>query len=162
MTLRRIVVVASSFTLFLFAQSQKKSASLLPPKQDVAYLVQGDHLVATEVQQPTKTSTKEGEILSITGASSPARTSLPEPILLLTAAKISPEQLALKHFQVRNGKRELATAHQKSEENEEDLRITLRRLDNATYRIEATHMLEPGEYALVAGAGTSAFCFSVY
>lgn len=136
-----------------------------PPKRDVPFLLEARRLLALDVQHATEQKSKHGQILWVPGAASTARTPLPEPIFLIAPDKINPDQLALYHFEVRNGRREASLASHGAEEDQdyqEDLRLTLRKIDLSLYRIEASHMLDPGEYALHAPGADSAFCFAVY
>jgi len=133
-----------------------------PPKKDVVYLLQAEKLIETEVQQASESKAKEGGGFSVPGSTSPARTPLPEPIFLFSPNTIRPDQLVLYRLQVTNGRREGVVTNSKMEDDENDLRLTLRRVGENLYRIEASHMLEPGEYALLPRGGNTAFCFTVY
>lgn len=145
------------------AKAQTKYSGPRPSQKDLPYLLEAQRLIATEPEPATESKSKEGKGFSVPGTSSSARTPLPEPIFLLAPGKINAEQLALYRLQVNNGQRE-AVLNQPSddEDNPEDLRLTLRILDQGLYRIEASHMLDPGEYALKAPNNNTAFCFTVY
>ena len=133
-----------------------------PPKKDVVYLLQAEKLIETEVQQSSESKSKEGRVFSVPGTRSPARTPVPEPIFLFSPNTIRPDQLVLYRLEVMNWHREGVAANRKMEDTENDLRLTLRKLDEGLYRIEASHMLEPGEYGLLPRGGNTAFCFTVY
>lgn len=157
---RRIFVTVLPLSL-LPGWAQERYSGPRPPKKDVAYLLEAGKLIQTEMQQITESKSKGGRVFSVSGTTSPARTPLPEPIFLFSSGRISAAQLDLYRFEVKNGRREVA-AQKNEDDNDEDLRITLRQLDEGLYRIEASHMLDPGEYALSAKDDNTAFCFTVY
>ena len=143
------------------AFAQEPQPEPTPPRKDIPYLLEAQKLVDLEVQKATESKTKQGVAFSVAGTSSKARTPLPEPIFLFSPDKISADQLLLYHFDVREGRRATRTGKSDADEDE-DLRLTLRPLNGGVYRIEASHMLSPGEYALYAQGTGQAFCFAVY
>lgn len=134
-----------------------------PPAKDVPYLKEATKLVVTEVQQATQSKSKEGATFTVDGVTSPARTPIPEPIFLFSPGRINADSLELARFTVKDGKRVFVVGGRKSDDDDQPvLHLTLRKLDAELYEIEASEMLEPGEYALSPQGSNTAFCFSVY
>lgn len=158
---RRIFLTSLPISFAVTARAQGKYSGPRPPKKDIPYLLEAQKLIQTEVQQARQSKSQEGQIFSVPGANSTARTPLPEPIFLFSPEKIDPTQLQLYRFVVNGGRRDVMIGKQDSDE-EENLRLTLRKLDESLYRIEASHMLDPGEYALSPHGSNTAFCFTVY
>jgi hypothetical protein len=160
MTRREILrALPASFAGTVWAQG--KYSGPRPPKKDIPYLLQADKLIQTELQEATTSTTKEGKLYSVAGATSFARTPLPEPIFLFSPDKIRADQMGLYRFEVKDGRRQIISGKHRSEDDP-DLRITLRPLDAGVYRIEASQMLDPGEYSLSPEGAQMAFCFTVY
>jgi hypothetical protein len=158
----RRFVAFFSLLLLIAARAQQAYSGPRPPKKDLVYLLQAQRLIETEVQQASESKSKEGQVVSVPGTTSTARTPLPEPIFLFSPGAIRADRLVLYRFEATNGRREVVISKRKAEDDEHDLRVTLRKLDESLYRIEASHMLEPGEYALLPQSSTIAFCFTVY
>jgi hypothetical protein len=158
---RRTFVIALTFGPPIATWARQKYSGPRPPQKDLPYLLEGDRLIPAEVQQTTQTKSKEGETFSVPGTTSPARTPLPEPIFLIAPQKLNAEQLALYHLQMKEGRRDVVIGKKEDDESQ-NLRVALRKLEEGLYRIEATHMLEPGEYALSPQGDNTAFCFTVY
>jgi hypothetical protein len=158
---RRELLTFLPLSFAIAAQGQEKYSGPRPPKKDVPYLLEADKLVAVEVQQASQSSSKEGQIFSVPGTTSTARTPVPEPIFLLSADKIAPDQLGIYRFEVKDGRREVLIGKHKTEDDQ-ILRLTVRQLDAGLFRIEASEMLDPGEYALSPQGVNTAFCFTVY
>jgi hypothetical protein len=156
--LRFIPVVAS-----VTVSAEEKYSGPKPATKDIPYLLHGDKLSATEVQKATESNSKAGQVFFVSGASSPARTPLAEPIFLFSPDHFKAEQLGLFRFEVRNGRREVVISgkHRKAEE-QTAFHLSVRRLDEDLFRLEASEMLEPGEYALSPEGDNTAFCFTVY
>lgn len=159
---RRSFVIGVSAALASIAKAQRSYSGPKPSKKDLPYLLEAQRLIPAEAEPATESKSKADRTFSVPGTSSNARTPLPEPIFLFASDKINPEQLALYRLEVNNGHREVAPAQGGDEDNPEDLRLTLRTLDQGLYRIEASHMLDPGEYALKASDNNTAFCFTIY
>src|SRR4051794_13971583 len=96
----------TSLPLFLSAVAlpQEKYSGPKPPNKDLPYLLHGDKLIATEVEQATQSNTKEGQVFFVPGTTAPARTPLVEPIFLFSPDHFRAEQLGLFRFEVRNGR----------------------------------------------------------
>jgi hypothetical protein len=158
---RRELLTVFPLSFALAAQAQEKYSGPRPSQKDLPYLLEADKLVPVERQQASESNSKAGQVLSVPGTTSKARTPLPEPIFLLWAEKITPDQLGIYRFEVKDGRREVVIGRHKSEDDEV-LRLTVRPLDEGLFRIEASEMLDPGEYALSPEGANTAFCFTVY
>jgi hypothetical protein len=132
-----------------------------PPKPDLPYLLHGSRLVETEATEAREEKRKDDTVYVISGASSPARTPLAEPILLLETEKLQADRLELYKLEVRNGRRE-AVFPAKRRKDARPIRISVTRLDQNLYRLEAAVGLENGEYSLTPAASNQVFCFQVY
>jgi hypothetical protein len=145
--------------------AQQKDSGPKPPKTDLPYLLEAGKLIATDAQPATRSSSKEDETITVSGATSSARTPLPEPIFLFSPGQINTSEFELIHFQVVNGRRQWTKGkeeHLSDEEPEEILRLTIQPVSQGVVRIEAAEMLNPGEYALIAKGQSVAFCFTVF
>jgi hypothetical protein len=129
-----------------------------PPKPDVAYLVHADNLIPTEALE----AKDDGGLYTVPGASSTARTPLAEPIFLIQSDKILPERLELYRWEVKGGRRELATGKGKRRGSAHPLHLSVNKVDGRLYRIEASEPLENGEYSLSPNDSNQVFCFEVY
>jgi len=132
-----------------------------PPKPDLPYLLHASRLVETEAAEAREEKRKDDTVYVISGASSPARTPLAEPILLVETEKLQAERLELYKLEVRNGRRE-AVFPAKRRKDAGPIRISVTRLDQNLYRIEAAIGLENGEYSLTPPGTNQVFCFQVY
>src|SRR5262249_23115793 len=133
-----------------------------PPQKDLVYLLHASNLVATEVQEAHQDGKKDSTTYSVSGASSPARTPLAEPIFLLASDKISAESLELYKFDWKNGKRELTWQEKRRRGGPGPFRVSVTRVDNGLYKLEASETLENGEYGLSPSGSNRVFCFQVY
>jgi hypothetical protein len=129
-----------------------------PPKPDVAYLVHADSLIPTEALE----AKDDGGLYTVPGASSTARTPLAEPIFLIQSDKILPERLELYRWEVKGGRRELATGKGKRRGSAHPLHLSVNKVDGRLYRVEASEPLENGEYSLSPNDSNQVFCFEVY
>jgi hypothetical protein len=155
----------TSFPLFLCAASsaQDKYAGPKPPNKDLPYLLHGEKLIATEVEKASQSNSKEGQVFFVSGTTSPARTPLAEPIFIFSPDHFRTEQLGLFRFDVKDGRREVViSGKHKRDDAEGVFRLSIRHLDEGLFRIEASDMLNPGEYALSPEGDNTAFCFTVY
>jgi hypothetical protein len=133
-----------------------------PPKPDIPYLVHADTLVPTEVTEAKETASKNEAIYVIPGASSPAKTPMAEPIFLYQASEVAPERLQLYKLEVRNGNREVAMSSKKHRAGARPLRLSITRLAEHLFRVEAAESLENGEYSFSPADSNQVFCFEVY
>jgi len=132
-----------------------------PSKPDLPYLLHASRLVETEATEAREEKRKGDNVYVISGASSPARTPLAEPILLVETEKLQADRIELYKLEVRNGRRE-AVFPAKRRKEARPIRISVTRLDQNLYRIEAAIGLENGEYSLTPPASNQVFCFQVY
>jgi hypothetical protein len=131
----------------------------VPPKPDVPFLLHATRLIEVESGQATEETRKDDAVYAIAGASSPVRTPLPEPIFIFESAKVLPK-MDLYKMEVKNGRRQVTIS--RGRRGARPLRLTVDRLSDKLYRIEAGEILEPGEYALTPQGSNSVFCFSVF
>ena len=129
-----------------------------PPKPDLVYLVHADNLIPTEALE----AKEESGVYTVTGAGSPARTPLAEPIFLIESDKVLPERLELYRWDVKGGRRELATSKGKRKGGARALHLSVNKLDGKLYRLEASEPLDPGQYSLSPNDSNKVFCFEVY
>jgi hypothetical protein len=133
-----------------------------PPQKDVVYLLHASNLVPTEVQEAQQEGKKDSTTYSVPGTSSSARTPLAEPIFVIASEKISAESLELYKFEVKSGKRELTMQEKRRRGGPRPFRVSVTRLDNGLYKLEASETLENGEYGLSPSGSNKVFCFQVY
>lgn len=135
-----------------------------PPKPDVPYLMHASNLIPTEATEAREQSGKKDETtFVVSGATSSARTPMAEPVFLFESDKISPERIELYRLQTKGGQREITMSRKaKRGSQSRPLRLSVTRLDNRLYRIEAAETLENGEYSLSPADSNQAFCFTVY
>ena len=145
-------------TLTLAALAAEKYDGPRPPKPDMVYLVHADSLIPTEAVE----AKDEGGLYTLPGASSSARTPLAEPIFLIESDKILPERLELYRWDVKGGRRELATGKGKRKGSARALHLSVNKVDGRLYRVEASEPLENGEYSLSPNDSNKVFCFEVY
>jgi hypothetical protein len=144
--------------------AQKKYSGPRPEKADLPYLLHASNLIPTEVSEAVEEKRKDEVANVVRGAASPARTPLAEPIFLLKSEKIQPEKLELYPMTVKGGNREVAfPLNQKRAKNApRPLRISMTRLEEGLYRLEANQWLDNGEYCLSPSGSQQVFCFQVY
>lgn len=133
-----------------------------PPKPDIPYLFHADNLVETEVTEAKEEERKDTLVYVTSGASSPVRTPMAEPIFLMQSEKIPPEKLSLFQLRVKDGNREIVVPQKKKDKGPRPIRITLSRLDEGLYRIEANQTLDNGEYCFSPDGSNQVFCFEAY
>ncbi len=133
-----------------------------PPKPDVPYLLHASRMVETETAEAREEKRKDDTAYVISGAASSARTPLAEPIFLLETQKLQAERLELYKLEVRNGRREAVFSAKRRKESQRPIRVSVTRLDQNLYRIEAAAGLENGEYSLTPAGSNQVFCFQVY
>jgi hypothetical protein len=150
------------FLLGAVAGSAQKYTGPRPPKPDVVYLVHADNLLPLEVAEAKQESKKDEVTYTVAGASSPARTPLAEPIFLLQSDKIQADRLELYRMEVKNGHREVSMSKSRRRGGPRPLRLSVSKLDGNLYRVEASEMLENGEYSLSPNDSNAVFCFEVY
>jgi hypothetical protein len=133
-----------------------------PPKPDLPYLLHASRLEETEATEAQEEKRKDDTVYVIAGAASPARTPLAEPIFLMETRKLSAERMELYKLEVRNGRREAVFSARRKRDSPRPIRLSVTRLDQNLYRIEAAVGLENGEYSLTPAGSNQVFCFQVY
>jgi hypothetical protein len=149
----------ASGLLALSVFAAEKYNGPVPPKPDVPYLLHASTLVPTEVADAREEG-KNDEKFVISGASSPARTPLAEPIFLIDARQLSPENFQLYRLDVKGRNREVMLGS--SRRGSQPLHLAVRQLSGHLYRVEADQPLENGEYVLSPNGDNRAFCFEIY
>lgn len=141
--------------------SAQKYTGPRPPKPDVPYLVLADNLVETDAAEAKEEQRKDGTAYTLEGVSARARTPLAEPIFIVEAKTLSPDRLGLYRLEVRNGRREIVIS-QKKRSGARPLRLTVTRLGNGLFRLEANEHLDNGQYSLSPEGSNQVFSFEVY
>jgi len=137
----------------------QKYTGPVPPIADVPFLQHADNLTPTESALAKQIEGRGETVYVIDGPSSKARTPLAEPIFLIRTERIVPEKLELYRLEVKNGRREVVFKKKKSPR---PIRISVIRLDDRLYKVEASEYLENGEYALTPAESNQVFCFQIY
>lgn len=133
-----------------------------PPKPDLPYLLHASNLVATEPGEAKEEKRKDDTVYAVAGVSSAAKTPLAEPIFLIQAQKLVPEKLQLYKLEVKNGRREILFPAKKRKDGPRPLYMSVTRLGEGIFRLEANETLENGEYSLTPDGSNQVFCFQVY
>ncbi|MBL8218021.1 MAG: hypothetical protein JNL62_02265 [Bryobacterales bacterium] len=146
------------------APAQKKYDGPKPPKQDVVFLLHAGNLVSTEVAMATEEKRKDDRAYVVDGASSTAKTPLAEPIFLIESKTVQVDRLQLYKLDVKNGKREVVfpPANKRKKDSPRPLHLSMKRLGEGIYRLEANEYLQNGEYALTPEGSDQVFLFQVY
>jgi hypothetical protein len=152
--------IAFAFVIAGSLAAADKYAGPVPPKPDIPYLVHASNLVETEVAQAQQG--RKGDTFIISGASSPARTPLAEPIFIIDARQIQPDQFELYRLDVKGGSRQVNLNGSRGRGGSHALHLAVKPLGGHLYRVEADEALEDGEYALSPANDNRAFCFEIY
>ena len=142
--------------------SAQKYTGPRPPKPDVLYLVHADNLIPTETADATEESKKNEVTFSVPGANSPARTPLAEPIFIIQTDKIQADRLELYKMDVKNGRRVVSMSRGRRGGGGRPYRLSVTRLDANLYRVEASEVLENGQYSISPNDSNIVFCFEEY
>ena len=134
----------------------------IPPKADVPYLLHASNLIETETQEAHQEQKKNETLFWINGESSPARTPLAEPIFIMRAEKLRPESIEMYRFEVKNNRRELTLKQNPKDDDAHPLHITVTKIGDRLYRVEASEVLPNGEYSLSPNGTNAVFSFEVY
>jgi hypothetical protein len=132
-----------------------------PPKPDVLYLVHADNLVPTEVADAQQQTKKNDVTYTVAGPGSSAKTPMAEPIFIIESDKIQAQSLELYKMEVKGGHREATMALRHTRGNK-PLRLSVTRLDNRLYKVEADQELENGQYGISPNGANTVFCFEVF
>jgi hypothetical protein len=125
----------------------------VPPQPDLPYLLQAKKLIEIEIAKAREERRKDETVHVISGPASSARTPLPEPIFILDARQLAPEKIELHRLEVKDGNREVSA---------QPLHLRVTPLREHLFKIEASEMLEAGQYALTLAGKDRTFCFEVY
>jgi hypothetical protein len=131
-----------------------------PDKPDWPYLSLAGRLIATDKGEAKGEEKKDDLLYTIPGASATARTPLAEPVFLMIGRDLQPDKMGLFRFEVKNGNREVLLS--RKGKGARPMRITVTRLYERLYKIEAAESLERGQYALSPEGVNTVFCFEVY
>lgn len=148
--------------LFTLPGAAQKYSGPQPEKADLPYLLHASNLVATEAKVAQQDQKKDVTTFLVEGASSPVRTPLSEPIFLLRSEKLVPERLSLYKMEVKGGRREVSFNAKKAKESAQPVSLSVKRLDQGLYRVEANEMMAEGEYCLSPEGSNEVFCFQIY
>jgi hypothetical protein len=161
MMLRVILLLTLAAAL---VPAQKKYNGPRPSKPDVLYLLHASNLVETEVQEAKEEKHKDDTIYVVDGASSTARTPLAEPIFLIDSKKIQPDRLQLYRLETKNGRREVEfpPPNKRRKDSNRPLHLSMKRISDGLYRIEANEYLQNGEYVITPEGSNEVFLFQVY
>jgi hypothetical protein len=147
----------------VMAQSSKKYTGPRPPKPDVPFLLHASNLIPTEESEATEEKRKDNTANLILGATSPVRTPLAEPIFLIETRQLDATKIELFQMTVKNGKREVVFGSKANKDDEKKRkRVLATRLEPGLFRIEASQILENGEYCLSPTDSQKVFCFQIY
>ncbi|MBI3680925.1 MAG: hypothetical protein HY235_11075 [Acidobacteria bacterium] len=157
----RAFVALAFFSSLLAAQ---KYTGPRPPKQDVLYLVHATTLVETEAVEAREEKRKDDTAYVVDGTTSPARTPLAEPIFLLESKSLNAQKLQMYRLEVKNGRREIVfpPPNKRRRDAARPLHLSMKRLAEGLYRIEANEYLQNGEYAVTPEGSNQVFLFQVY
>lgn len=159
MTLRFVLSLVAISAACVAAE---KYSGPMPPKPDVLYLLEANHLIETETGQAREESKKDATIYSISGPSSPARTPLAEPIFIIDARQVAPDRMELYKLDVRGGNREVSLSNKSRKGGNRPLHLMVTKLGEHLYKVEADEPLENGEYAISPSGENRVFCFQIF
>ena len=154
-----------ALALLLPLQAWQKYTGPRPPKPDIPYLLHASTLLETERTEAKEEQRKDENAAVIDGAASPVKTPIPEPIFLFLSDKIAPEKLEMYKLDVtKSGNREVTfpAAGKKRKDGARPVHLSTSKLDGALYRIEASEVLDQGEYCLSPSGTNQVFCFQVF
>jgi hypothetical protein len=134
----------------------------VPPKPDLPYLLQAKKLSEVEIGKARQERRKDDTVSIIAGPGSSARTPLPEPIFILDARELEPQKIELFRLEVKDGNREVSLPNKDHTGASQPLHLRITPLGGHLYKIEASEMLEEGEYALAPTGDNRIFCFEIY
>jgi hypothetical protein len=160
--LRSLVRAAFLITGLASAAYPQKYSGPRPPKPDILYLVHASTLIETEVAEAKEEKRKDDTVYVVDGAASSVKTPMAEPIFLIESKRILPEKLQLYRLDSRNGKREIVFSAKRKRDGPRPMHLTLKRLGEGLYRVEANEFLANGEYAVTPEGSNTVFLFQVY
>ena len=133
-----------------------------PPKTDTLYLLHAENLVELELVTAKQDSKKDDTVYSVPGTAATAKTPLAEPVFILKSDKLAPETVEMYKFDVKGGHRELTISQKRRRGGPRPVRVSVTKLEKGLFRIEASEVLENGEYGLSPSGSNQVFCFSIY
>jgi hypothetical protein len=142
--------------------SDEKYNGPIPPKPDLPYLLQAKKLIDVEIGQAREERRKDETVYIISGPASSARTPLPEPIFIIDARQLAVQQIQLYRLDVKDGNREASLPGKAGKGSAQPLHLRVTPIGERLYKIEASEMLDAGEYALAPTGDNRVFCFEVY
>jgi hypothetical protein len=157
----RTFLPAIAVVLSAFAQSRINEPPR-PPKPDVPFLLHATNLVETEAAEAKEEKKKNDTTYYVPGVKSSARTPLAEPIFIIRTEKIQPEKLELYRLEVKNNRREITFPERRSKNAPRPYPLSIRKLADGIWRVEASATLENGQYALTPSGSNIVFLFEVY
>lgn len=161
----RWIPLSICLALLAPAMAQQKYNGPRPPKPDVPFLLHASALVETEVSQAKEEQRKDVNAATIPGTASPVKTPMPEPVFLFLSEKIAPEKLEMYKLTVtKDGRREVAfpSSEKKRKDAPRPVHLSVSKLETGLFRIEASEVLDQGEYCLSPSGANQVFCFQVY
>ncbi len=159
MTIRKLLLFAAA-SLIAVAQPNTYSGPR-PAKPDLPYLLHASNLVPTEAAEAKEEKKKNDSIFYVPGVSSSARTPMAEPVFLIRPEKLSADRLELYRMEVKNGRREVVFP-EKKRGGPRPAPLSVRKIADGLYRVEASATLEPGQYSLTLSGSNQVFLFEVY
>jgi hypothetical protein len=153
--------VAAALAVCLLMSADKYDGPR-PPKPDIPYLVHANHLVETEIGEARENSGKKDTTYMIPGAASPAKTPLAEPVFIVDAKTLAPDQIELYRLEVKNGQREVVMTQKRRHSPAGPFHLMVTRLGDRLYKIEVDEPLENGQYSLSPNGSNRVFCFEIY
>ncbi|MEP7351818.1 MAG: hypothetical protein ABI824_01165 [Acidobacteriota bacterium] len=154
----RTLLLAVFASTLVVAQDYKGP---VPPKTDVPYLLHASNLIETEVQDAQQDSKKNEATFWIDGTNSKARTPLAEPIFIIRAVNLKPEKFELYKFSVKKDRREV-TIKDRPGRGDGPLHLSVTKVGRDLWKIEASEVLENGQYSLSPQGANKVFAFEVY
>ena len=138
-------------------------------KSEPGVTTKDEHIAGIEAKGARRVATFEaadakqekGDTYSISGTASSARTPLAEPIFLVQSDHLSADSLELYRLSVKSGHRE-ANVSGNRRGGGRALHLQVTKLGRNLYRLEASELLENGQYALSPAGSNKVFCFEVY
>ena len=117
-------------------------------------------------QKEGRSEERKNETANIaSGASSPVRTPVAEPIFIFKSGEIEASKLGLWHVEVVKGNREIAfptDTRKRLRDGPFPIHLSVRKLSDNLYRLEADEMLDNGQYCLSPEGSQKVFCFEEY
>ena len=160
--MRQSLLCSAILLLTVTLAVAQKYKGPVPEKADVPYLIHGDNLVETELQEAQQNTEKDWMIFSVPGSNSPAKTPLAGPAFLIKAESLAVDKLQAYQLDVQNGRREVRFHQKKPKESAIPLKLSITKVGDNLFRLEVYDSLSNGEYALTPDGSNQVFCFAVF